>query len=132
MRAALLLSLVLAGPVAAQDVLDCAADGLMPGEMVVCAQNGWAEADAVMDETYRLALVQAQVLDEAAAAPEGVTAEDALRASQEVFLTYRDAACAAEALLVAGTRAEDLAGPLCLTRLTERRIADLTVYGAIE
>ena len=104
-------------------------------EVVRCAEVAFADADAERDLAYRLAITQARVLDERLAviddAPEA-SAADALRESQDAFLAHRDAACAAEALLGVVDGEGELALLACLTRLTQRRVADLARFGAIE
>ena len=105
-------------------------------EVLQCAQIAFADADAERDLAYRLAITNARVLDEdlsllGETRPE-LTAADALRMSQDAFLSHRDAACAAEALLGVASGRGDLALLGCLTRLTERRVADLAIFGMVD
>ena len=135
MRAgALLLALAAAGPAAAQPV-DCEAATLAPAELATCAEQALAEADAAMDEAFRLALTEARAFDEASAStdPEvDVPLATALEASQAAFLDYRDAACVAEAVAFSADVRPPVAGLVCGTRLTLGRTEDLRFFGEIE
>ena len=129
-QALLCLPLVwLAAPAAAQaPQVDCAAADLSQPELTFCASRAWEAADDELNLVYGLALTRAQVLDEEAALLRRdvpLTVEDGLRQAQRDWIAYRDAACAAEALLVRGSTAQPMVGTLCLARLTERRTDDL-------
>ncbi len=137
MRAAALLGL-LAAPLAAQEErapqVDCAAGDLTQIELNYCAALAWEDADAELNQVYRLALTRAKVMDETMALNdvEGpMTTEDALRQAQRNWIAFRDSACAAEAMLAAGGTAQPMLGTLCLERLTRQRTEDLMIFGEI-
>ncbi|WGH80400.1 lysozyme inhibitor LprI family protein [Jannaschia sp. GRR-S6-38] len=85
-----------------------------------------------MDEVFRLALTRARVMDgenARAGIETPLTTVEALQAAQDAWEPYRDAACAAEAMLAAGDPAQRTVGAICLLRLTQARIADLQRFG---
>lgn len=142
------LALFLASQAAAQGVVPDPAPPIPPAEpgldclepegeaeVVQCARVAFADADEERSLAYRLAIVQARVLDEQLALTGramDVSAADALQASQEAFLAHREAACAAEALLGVATDEGELALLACLTRITQRRVEDLARFGAVD
>lgn len=133
-RAALAGLLLWAAPAAAQPV-DCQAEGLTPAQVAACADAALQEAEAELDETFRLALTRAKVFDEATlveGTATAVTLETALEQSQEDFLSFRDTACDAEALTFRSAIGAPVAAAICRARLSMRRVEDLRFFGEIE
>ena len=131
---AILAALIaLAGPAGAQVVapVDCAAPDLPPTEIAACAAEVLTAAEAEMDETFRLALTRAQAFDEETAA-EGIEValgvEEGLRAAQEAWAPYRDAACDAEAATLRGGTAAPAAGTVCRARMALERTEALRAF----
>ena len=132
MRLALLAAL-LAAPAAAQvaPTVDCTAPDLAAPEVAFCASAALEEADAELDQTYRLALVRAQAFDEETAAqglevPLG--AEEALRRSQEAWTAFREATCDAETALMRGAASVPQTGTICRATHAVARTEDLRAY----
>ena len=110
--------------------IDCADPNLLPARIADCADMAWQEADEERDLAYRLALTQAQVIDEERAlsnVDEPVGVEEALRQSQADWYAARDSACAAESLLSEAGPERRATGALCLERLTRIRIEELRI-----
>lgn len=121
--AALVASLFLAPlPALAQDP-DCG-DPVTQAEMNDCAIADWQAQDAVLNDAYAEAMALLQAWD--ADLPENLRGgADKLRAGQRAWITYRDAACAAEGYAMRGGSAEPLLVYGCMARLTEERAQDL-------
>ena len=140
MRAPLALALAvtigaaLAGSAAAQEgPVDCEADALSPAEIAVCAEAAWTDSEGALDLAYGLAATGAEVLDETRflqGEAEDLRAAELVESSQAEWLDYRDAHCAAEALLVPEGLEREAVLQLCLARLNEARAAQLAVFGA--
>lgn len=131
---ALILGILLAGPAMAQDApaeaprVDCLSDALTQAELSSCAGNAYLAADDELNEVYRLALVEVRAADERRAvegSASDTTQETFLREAQRAWITFRDAACAAEAMQADGGSAQPMVGSLCLARLTLARTEDL-------
>lgn len=119
-------------PAAAQETIDCEApEGV--GELEACAADALTAAEAELDETYRLALIRAEVLQEEwglrGGVPEDLSIHDTLAAAQADWVAYRDRACAVESLRMTDEAAVRLALLSCLERLTRHRGADLALLG---
>ena len=136
---ALALLLVCAAPAFAQEVapdrpqVDCLSEALTQAELNACASDTYDAADAELNEAYRLAITAAKAADQRRAV-EGraldVTQEGLLREAQRAWITFRDAACAAEAMDMAGGTAQPMVGTLCLARVTLSRTEDLRLIGS--
>ncbi len=115
-------------PVAApaQEV-DCASAEAQV-ELTYCAEQDWMRADAVLNDAYQVALAVLTSVDA------GLEAQDRgavvnLRNAQRAWITFRDAACAAEGYQMHGGSAEPMVIYGCRARLTEARTADLQAIG---
>lgn len=86
-------------------------------EMNTCSASSYQQADARLNEIYKEAA--------SAAKATGGEAPALLRSAQRAWITYRDAACAAEAAPYEGGSIQPLIRTSCLKKLTERRTADL-------
>ena len=130
MRLALALGLALfALPATAQDV-DCA-NAQAQVEMTYCAEQDWMTADTALNDAYRAAMAAMKRVDA------GLEAKDRgavvnLRDAQRAWITFRDAACAAEAYPMHGGSAEPMVIYACRARLTDQRAADLGYLGEAE
>ncbi len=101
--------LVFSGPALA------ACPGETQMEMNQCAADGYAAADAELNHAWGVAK---RYMD-------GFGAGDALLDAQRKWISYRDAACMAEAAQHEGGSIQPLIWFTCLETLTERRTADL-------
>ena len=106
----------------AQDI-DCS-DPSSQAEMTQCAADDWATADADLNDAYAEAMDVMQSIDTDLDA-DLAGAEDALRAAQRAWLTYRDTACTSEGFKWRGGSAEPMVVLSCKARLTELRSQDL-------
>lgn len=86
-------------------------------QMNICSANSYQQADARLNDIYKQAVASAKV--------SGGEAPALLRTAQRAWITYRDAACAAEAAPYEGGSIQPLIRTSCLKKLTERRSADL-------
>ncbi len=124
-RATLFL-LLSAGAAAAQDAaqdVDCQ-NAQAQMEMTYCAEQDWLAADAALNTAYKAARAAMQSVDaELPKAERG--AEENLRTAQRAWVTFRDAACAAEGYPMHGGTAEPMVIYGCRARLTEARTEDL-------
>lgn len=112
----------LALPAQAQG-LDCR-NPVTQADMNGCAHSEWQMQDAWLNSAYGDAMKLMKDWD--ADLPEDEQgAADKLREAQRAWITYRDAACAAEGYAMRGGSAEMLLVYGCMTRLTEARAADL-------
>jgi uncharacterized protein YecT (DUF1311 family) len=122
--------LLSAGTVVAQDIsaIDCT-NTVMQQEMNACAEQDWMDADADLNAAYRAAMAVMKGYDADLAKSER-GAEANLRNAQRAWITYRDAACAAEGYAMHGGSAEPLLIYGCRARLTEQRAEDLRLLTA--
>jgi uncharacterized protein YecT (DUF1311 family) len=122
--------LLSAGTVVAQDIsaIDCT-NTVMQQEMNACAEQDWMDADADLNAAYRAAMAVMKGYDADLAKSER-GAEANLRNAQCAWITYRDAACAAEGYAMHGGSAEPLLIYGCRARLTEQRAEDLRLLTA--
>ncbi len=86
-------------------------------QMNICSAKSYQQADARLNDIYKQAV--------ASATASGGEAPALLRTAQRAWITYRDAACAAEAAPYEGGSIQPLIRTSCLKKLTERRSADL-------
>lgn len=120
--AALICALLPAAPVAAQEV-DCTAP-TMQMEMTYCAEQDWLTADAALNDAYKAAMAAQRRIDADLPADQR-GAEDYLRQAQRAWVSFRDAACAAEGYQAHGGSMEPMLIYACRARLTAARSADL-------
>lgn len=119
---AIILAAMLPLPVAAQK-LDCA-NATAQAALNACAAQAFERADAELNAAYEGALFAAGVADETGA--RGL--EEGLREAQRLWITFRDAACEAEANIYAGGTMQPMAGSACLERVTYARAQDLFAF----
>lgn len=114
-----------AAAVQAQDAadVDCT-DAQTQQDMNACAEQDWMDADADLNTAYGEAKAIMQLYDEDLPKSEK-GAEANLRAAQRAWVTFRDAACAAEGYAMHGGSAEPLLIYGCRARLTQQRAAEL-------
>ena len=122
--AAVVLAGGLAGPVMGQDV-DCD-NPQTQTEMTQCAQWDWAAADEELNGVYSAAVAVMQDTDANLSAAER-GAEEALRAGQRAWVTFRDNACLAEAYAFTGGSMQPMVQMGCMARLTWARVGDLYI-----
>ncbi|MEO6301332.1 MAG: lysozyme inhibitor LprI family protein [Paracoccaceae bacterium] len=106
----------------AQDV-DCANTETQV-EMTYCAEQDWKAADADLNDAYKVAMKAMKDVDSNLDAADQGAVEN-LRDAQRAWITFRDAACAAEGYSMHGGSAEPMAIYSCRARLTEERTTDL-------
>ena len=94
--------------------------------MTACAAADLGLADADLNAAYAEARAAMRRRD----AGQTPDAEDALRATQRAWITFRDLACAAEGFAVRGGSAEPMVVLMCQTRLTYARTSDLRSLAA--
>lgn len=119
----LALACLLAAPAAAQTT-DCA-NAMAQQELNQCAYADWEAADADLNAAYKRAIALLKQWDAGLAADDRGGA-DALRAAQRAWITFRDAACAAEGYAMRGGSAEPLLVYGCMRQLTLERTGHLT------
>ncbi|MEM6972786.1 MAG: lysozyme inhibitor LprI family protein [Pseudomonadota bacterium] len=90
---------------------------LTESAMTLCARRTFEQADAVLDQAY------ADARSTMAARSAGLSV--LLENAQSAWVPYRDRSCAAEAAPFDSASLQALITFNCLTRLTERRAADL-------
>ena len=112
----------LACPAAAQEV-NCA-NAQAQVEMTYCAEQDWKAADVDLNTAYKAAMAVMQQIDSDLDAKDR-GAVDNLRAAQRAWITFRDAACAAEGYPMHGGTAAPMVIYTCRARLTEERTTDL-------
>ncbi|WP_395540266.1 lysozyme inhibitor LprI family protein [Neotabrizicola sp. sgz301269] len=89
-----------------------------------CAYDDWQTQDALLNDAYAEAMALLKNWD--ADLPANLQGgADKLREGQRAWITYRDAACAAEGYAMRGGSAEPLLVYGCMARLTESRTKDL-------
>ena len=106
----------------AQDI-DCA-NAQVQLEMTFCAERDWKVADADLNKAYAAAQTMMKAVD-ADLPKDQQGASDNLRAAQRAWVTFRDAACAAEGYPSRGGSIEPMIIYICRARLTQSRAADL-------
>ena len=109
-------------PAAAQEV-DCAKAEVQV-ELTYCAEQDWMRADAELNDAYKAAMAVLKAVD-GGLEPADRGAVVNLRNAQRAWITFRDAACAAEGYQMHGGSAEPMLIYGCRARLTEARVADL-------
>lgn len=93
-------------------------------EMPQCAQQDWQATDSNLNEAYKAAQVAMADID--AGLPEAEKGAAAgLRDGQRAWITYRDAACAAEGNLSHCGSIEPMVIAFCLARITKARATDV-------
>lgn len=121
--AALLISSALTFPSWAQEV-DCA-NAQTQMEMTFCAEQDWNTADAALNAAYKAAVRVMKDIDANLDASDR-GAEEALRAAQRAWVTFRDNTCAAEAWSYHGGSAEPMAIYQCRARVSDQRADELS------
>lgn len=111
-----------AGPALGQDV-DCA-KAVAQMELTYCAEQDWLAADEALNAAYGEAKALMQQIDADLPKAERGAAVN-LRDAQRAWISFRDAACAAEGYAMHGGSAEPMLIYGCRTRLTEQRTEDL-------
>jgi uncharacterized protein YecT (DUF1311 family) len=122
--------LCMAGAGFAQDIadVDCI-ETMVQQEMNLCAEQDWMDADADLNIAYAEAIEVMKDYDAALPKPER-GAEANLRSAQRAWVTFRDAACAAEGYAMHGGSAEPLLIYGCRAYLTRQRADDLARIAA--
>ncbi|MBT9245199.1 DUF1311 domain-containing protein [Gemmobacter fulvus] len=119
----LIAALVLAATPALAQEVDCA-KAVAQMELTYCAEQEWMTADADLNDAYGAARDLMRQVD--AGLPEDQKGAEAnLKAAQRAWITFRDAACAAEGYMMHGGSAEPMVIYGCRARLTESRAEDL-------
>ncbi len=115
-----------AGPAMAQDV-DCT-NAMTQNEMTYCAEQDWNSADRALNVAYKVAVAAAKEIDAGLDAKDQ-GALDYLKQAQRAWITFRDAACAAEGYAMHGGSAEPMVIYGCRARLTRERTEGLYYIG---
>lgn len=119
----LIAAVVLAATPALAQEVDCA-KAVAQMELTYCAEQEWMTADADLNDAYGAARDLMRQVD--AGLPEDQKGAEAnLKAAQRAWITFRDAACAAEGYMMHGGSAEPMVIYGCRARLTESRAEDL-------
>ncbi|MEM8592811.1 MAG: lysozyme inhibitor LprI family protein [Pseudomonadota bacterium] len=130
---------VAASPLAAQN-MDCA-EPITQLDMNQCAYAAWQEADAQLNDAYRLAIAKARRIDSfdpalprRAGGPEtdGVSTEEMLRRAQRAWITFRDAACLVDSDIARGGSMQPLLFSSCAASLTRTRTEQLRSFGEFD
>lgn len=116
-------ALVMLPPAASAQQFDCANAGSQ-NELTFCAEQDWNAADADLNRVYQSARALMQQIDSDLPSDEQ-GAEMQLRDAQRAWVTFRDAACAAEGYMMHGGTAEPMVIYGCRARLTTARVQDL-------
>ena len=111
------------GGAIAQENVDCGYP-LNQMEMTYCAEKGWNEADAELNEVYTKAMAKMRDLD-SYLEPSLRGAANALKEAQRAWIPYRDKACAAYGFQARGGSMEPMLVYGCLATLTRTRIEQL-------
>ena len=106
----------------AQDV-DCSKAEAQT-ELTFCAEKDWKAADLDLNTAYKTAIAEMKKIDASLAAPDR-GAEEALRASQRAWVTFRNQTCAAEGWAAHGGTAEPMLIYGCRARVTAARADEL-------
>jgi uncharacterized protein YecT (DUF1311 family) len=91
-------------------------------EMNRCADQSFQAADAELNDAYAEAVKFARMI--------GGEAENKLRVAQRAWVTFRDAACDAEAYPNEGGSMQPMVYSYCLARLTDVRRSDLITFAS--
>ena len=131
---ALAALMLLAGPAAGADTLDCA-DPQTQTDMNVCAHLAFQIADEDLNAAYAVAIDQAKRIDGFAA--EGgmvrpATTEETLRTAQRAWIVYRDSACSVESDLALGGSMAPMLYAGCREALTLERTEHLRYFGELK
>lgn len=92
-------------------------------EMNTCASQQYEAADARLNEAY--SALKAALPAENAPGVAGPSPRMALRDAQRVWITFRDADCAAQTQIYAGGSIETLMHLVCMRQRTEQRTREL-------
>ena len=122
LQIALIASVLSATAAQAQDI-DCS-NAQVQLEMTFCAEREWQIADADLNAAYGAAQVMMKAVD-ADLTKDQQGAALTLRDAQRAWVTFRDAACAAEGYPSRGGSIEPMIIYACRARLTQGRAADL-------
>ena len=126
MRVALALALLWAAPAMAQE-LDCSAP-VTQNDINQCAEMDWRRADVALNDSYAMAVAAARDMGKYS----DTDIEEALRAAQRAWVTFRDLACAVESLQAEGGSMQPMLFSGCMTRLTLARIDDLHYFSGTD
>ncbi len=108
----------LAMPVDAQEV-DCG-NAMTQAELTYCAEQDWNGTDDDLNDAYKAAMATMKAVDaDLPADQRGAAAQ--LKAAQRAWVTFRDAACAAEGYMMHGGSAEPMVIYGCRAGLTRQR-----------
>lgn len=99
-------------------------------EMTLCAERDYQEADAALDQQWKVTLRGMKNADKAYdelrdPTDTSIGYADALLEAQRAWLKYRDAQCVIEGYLMRGGTAEPMMRFGCLAHLTKLRTAEL-------
>jgi uncharacterized protein YecT (DUF1311 family) len=94
--------------------------GLTQMELNVCASDEAGQSDSLLGRVYGLAIESAR--------GRGPAHEEALRAAQQAWISFRDRACEAEGQTVGGGGMQPMVIAMCWTRTARARINDLNAY----
>ena len=114
---------IMAAPAAQAQQVECA-NAQVQLEMTYCAKRDWQIADADLNAAYQAAQGSMKAVDLDLAENEQGASRN-LRDAQRAWVTFRDAACAAEGYPSHGGSIEPMIIFYCRARLTEDRAADL-------
>ena len=95
-------------------------------ELNRCADLAFQAADGELNDAYADAVAFARDLDRTG----GGGVEDRMRKAQRAWVSFRDAACEAEAFLFDGGTMQPMIYSGCLARLTDVRRADLISFAS--
>ncbi len=104
---------------------DTCTDSENQAEMNLCAQKNATAADGKLNDAYKDAIDEMKQVDASLPADQR-GAEQALRAAQRAWITYRDQTCAAEAFEYQGGSMQPMILSDCLARVSEDRAEELT------
>ncbi|MFN7224250.1 MAG: lysozyme inhibitor LprI family protein [Paracoccaceae bacterium] len=108
---------------AGAQIADCD-NAMTQSQMNTCAALDFEMADSDLNAAYGMARGAMKRLDDQLDA-DLRGAETTLRDAQRAWITFRDAACAAEGFQMRGGSAEPLLVYGCMSRLTSQRARDL-------
>jgi len=122
-----LVSLLLAGPAAAQeDKVDCE-NAMAQQDMNYCANQDYEAADKELNAVWAEAKQTAKDLD-AELSEDLKGAEKALLAGQRAWIAYRDGQCELAGFEARGGSMEPMLVSGCLADLTRRRTRELNAF----
>ena len=96
-------------------------------EMNDCASRAYASADALLNNTWKIAIRDAKNRDTYLEVGD-IPSEDMLRTAQRTWIKYRDQACLVESTIPRGGSIQPLIEYTCLERLTLNRVEDLEFF----